>query len=130
MTQWRVRSYAISDNATEIEKWCAQATDEARAKFDSRLEFLTSRMPNEWIKSYAHQLTGDGDGLFEILFEANNVAHRMLCCFGPKRMEFTILLCAIEHNDRLKPPKAIKIALKRKREVLDDQLKAREFDEY
>ena len=114
---WAVKGYAGSSSESVIDEWMFQATARAKGKFDARLRYLVSRLPTEWDDKYAHQLSGKCDGLFEIKFEADGIAHRPLCFFGPSRFEFTIVLHAVEHNDKLKPTDACQTGLKRKSEI-------------
>ncbi len=114
---WTVKGYAVSSSGSVIDEWMSRATDRAKGKFDARLKYLTSRLPSEWDDRYAHQLSGKCDGLFEIKFEADGIAHRPLCFYGPGRLEIIVLLYAIEHNDKLKPADACQTGLKRKSEI-------------
>lgn len=109
-----------------IEHWSAHASTRAKAKFQQRLRFLRDRTSQHWHADYAHQLA-DADRIFEIKFEANNVAHRPLCMFGPERNQITVLLFAIEHNNKWRPPSAIATAITRK---IDVELGRAETEEY
>jgi hypothetical protein len=114
---WAVKGYSVSETKSVIDEWMSKASDKAKGKFDARLKYLISRLPTDWDDKYAHQLSAKCDGLFEIRFEVDGVAHRPLCFFGPNRLEFTIVLYAIEHNDKLKPSDACQTGQKRKNEI-------------
>ena len=114
---WTVKGYEVSSSMSVIDDWMSQATDRAKGKLDARLRYLVSRLPTDWDDKYAHQLSGKCDGLFEIRFEADGIAYRPLCFFGPHRFEFTVVIHAVEHNDKLKPADACQTGLKRKSEI-------------
>lgn len=110
---WQVHGFVPSPPKSVIDEWIETASDDALAKFDSRLLMLTQLQSANWKYEHAHHLSGVCNGLFEIRFQANNVAHRPLCCFGPNRMTFTVLFFATEHNGNLRPKGACTTALAR-----------------
>jgi hypothetical protein len=90
--------------------------------------FLRDRPASQWNSDYAHHLNG-ADGVFEIRFEANRIAYRPMCMFGPSEQQFTILNFAVEHNDKLRPPGALETAKRRKREVVDRKVEIIDYDQ-
>jgi hypothetical protein len=126
---WTVRGY-LAVGRSVIEEWLQGASDDAQAKLDSRLLMLCQLELAIWKHDHAHQLHGECDGLFELKFRADRIAHRPLCCFGPRRREFTILLFATEHNNRLRPPGACASALARCVEITANPERARVYDGY
>ena len=124
---WTVYGYRYR-GVSVIDDWLKMASDAAAAKLDSRLLILSQLA--QWKHEYAHKLKGECEGLFELLLEADGVAHRPLCCYAPGRMKFTILLFAVEHNNRLRPPEACATALGRCDEVRQDHTRAIEYDGY
>ena len=116
------------DETVTGDQWLSGASDDALAKFDSRLSILTQLPLPKWKYEHAHKLKGKCKGLFELLFEANGVAHRPLCCFAPNRMEFTVLLFAVEHNNHLRPPEACKSALAKCDEIRRDPTRASNYN--
>jgi hypothetical protein len=87
-----------------------------RAKFRSRLMILAQLPRQEWHETYVKQLNGEGEGLSEIRFEANNVMQRPLG-FVSARNEFTILFWAIEKGNKFVPRSACVTALDWKSKV-------------
>lgn len=101
----------------EVGQWYNAQNGKVQAAFDQRLRHLQQMQSYEWRKPYTKQLSGGCDGLVEIRFNADRVQHRPLGFYGPSRLEFTILLCAIERGGRFEPRDACNIALRRKDEV-------------
>ncbi len=127
---WVVKGYSVTATSSAVDDWIADVSPKVVAKFDARLRYLVSRPSSQWDVSYAHHLKGKCDGLFEIRFEVDNIAYRPLCCFGPTRGEFTIVLFAIEHNDKLRPPDACKTGLTRKSEIENGSNTPLIYDDY
>jgi hypothetical protein len=82
-----------------------------KAKFLSRLRILAQLEIREWNENFYKTLAGECDGLSEIRFEADHVQQRPLG-FRSGPYEFTLLLWAMERNDRFVPLSACEIALK------------------
>lgn len=118
MALWNFRSFVSATGEEAISDWYEAQSAKVQAKFDARLRVLRDMTPQEWKDPYTKPLSGDCAGLLEIRFLADKVQHRPLGFFGPSRMEFTIVLLAIEKNDRLIPPDACKTALWRRDQIL------------
>lgn len=132
---WIFNGYRLSGGESVIDDWINQASKRARAKFEQRVRFLRDRPAAQWHPDYVHHLH-DADGIFEIRFEADRTAHRPLCMFGPDHLEtsdpnhryITVLLIPIEHNNKFRPPGAIKTALNRKREIEKQQCEVTKYE--
>lgn len=97
--------------------WYSQQSDAIQAAFDTSLLHLAQIV--NWREPLAKKLE-NANGIIEIRFKAGGVQQRPLGFYGPNRMQFTILVCAIEKNNRFVPPDAIAIAENRKAEVEQD----------
>jgi hypothetical protein len=117
---WTFRTFVSGRGEEEVSGWYDAQSPKVQAAFDQRIRTLAQMRLQEWRDPYTKKLKGDGSGLIEIRFFADNVQHRPLGFFGPGRGEFTILICAIEQGDDFVPHDAIAIAQRRKREVLQD----------
>ena len=125
--RWQVLSYPASTDRSVIDDWCDRVSRQERSKFEQRIRFLRDRAPHEWIYDYAHALK-DARDIFEVKFEAKRIAHRPLCCFGPTKVQFTILMFAVEHNKNLRPPDAIQTAENLRASVMSGALELFEYD--
>lgn len=125
--RWSVKGYAVRGGLTVIDEWLERVPAEAAAKFDVRLAFLADRMMQDWPHNYAHPRKGS-DGIFEIKFDSGNIAYRPLCCLGPGKGVITVLIFAIEHNNKDKPPSAQKTATKRMNEIKSNPKMAINYD--
>lgn len=117
---WTFRTYVSRRGEEEVSTWYDLQSPKTQAAFDQRIRALAQMQLNEWSDPYTKRLKGDGAGLIEIRFFADRVQQRPIGFFGPGRGEFTILICAIEQGDEFIPRDAIDIAVRRKREVLQD----------
>lgn len=126
--RWTFRSYVAPNGDAEVYRWHQSQGPNVQGKFDRRLHDLQQMAPAEWRDPFTKQLEGDCDGLVEIRFKADRVQHRPLGFYGPGRLEFTILLFAIERGDRFEPTDACAIALRRKDEILANVQRSRIID--
>jgi hypothetical protein len=123
--RWTFRSYVFPDRSEEfpegddeVARWRRSQGPQVQGKFDRRLHDLQQMAPHEWREPFTKQLEGACDGLVEIRFKADRVQHRPLGFYGPGRLEFTMVFCAIEQGDRFVPSDACAIALRRKDEII------------
>lgn len=127
--QWVFRHYVSARRVDEIEAVYDGKSLEAQAAFDNAVRFLAQRPVHDWKYPHTEKLTGECDGLVEIRFKADEVQQRPLGYFGPDRGQFTILIWAIEKNDRFEPRRACSIAQKRRGEVdADPEFFSRIYD--
>ncbi len=108
-----------------IDEWMNEVPDSAQGKFDSRLAFMKDRL--HWQHHIAHQMK-DCDGIWEVKFDAGNIAYRPLFFMGPGKGELTFVFFAIEHNDRLRPSGALGTAITRMNDVIALPVKAIRYD--
>lgn len=123
---WRFRAYRVGAESDVVAEWYAseEQRPKVQAKFDQRMRALSGMGPAEWVRPYSDSLD---DGLREIRFEASRIAWRPIGFFsGP--MEFTFLIMASEHNDRLVPPEAMTTAKRRMEEVKLNRERARDVE--
>ena len=128
--RWTFRSYVFPNGEDEVAIWYGSQSTKVRATFDRRLHDLQQMAPHEWREPYTKQLEGNCDGLVEIRFKADRVQHRPLGFYGPDKLEFTIVLCAIEQGDRFDPLDACVIALRRKDEIARKLRVSRVIDDF
>jgi hypothetical protein len=130
---WEVFGFVPPGGISVIAEWQgsgqSRAPDEALAKFHSRLHTLTQLNRERWKHEHAHVLHGNGDGLFELLFESRRIAYRPLCTII-QRASFAVLLFATERNNRLRPPGAIETAQQRRRALLEHGASLELYDDY
>ena len=119
----------LSDGGRDvIRDWYDEQTSEVQAEFDVALSYLREQPPAQWVRPSFGTLTGECAGLGEIRFKANKVQHRPIGFFGPERMQFTLLLCAIEKGRKFIPKNTCDTAQKRKTIVLKNKERADECD--
>ena len=92
-------------------------SSQLQAKFRSRLKILAQLEFGEWREPLFKPLVGEGDGLSELRFKADNVQQRPLgFVSGPH--DVTMLLWAVERGNRFVPRSACVTALERKAAVI------------
>ena len=114
---WKFKVFISINNVCDFEKWFNTQIPEDRAKitiFINRL-LITER----WSSMHVRPLS-DYSKINELIIKGKKVQLRPLGCFGPKRKEFTLLLGAIEKNDRFIPKDAPKRADERQKLVISD----------
>lgn len=127
MAIWTLRCYHGNTGQDEIDVWLSGLQKAARAKFLARMAGLRDQPQHNWNGTRTKQLNGY-DGLLEVRFKANNVQHRPIGFFGPDKMEFTLLVGAIEKNNQFIPKSAPDTAIARKKKVLADKRRAHVCD--
>jgi hypothetical protein len=123
---WKYRCYVSADGKDRIRETYDRKSKKKKARFRARLHLLAQIEDAQWHAGYYKKLQGDGDGLWELRFEADNVQQRPLG-FKLGDHEFTILFWAEEINDRFVPPNACETALRRKADVLNDRSRSCEL---
>ncbi len=123
---WTFRCYVSLDGTDEVRKWYDGETKKVRAKFFSRLRALAQLPLSEWNEPLYKNLHGDGSGLGEIRFKAENVQQRPIG-FRSREAEFTLLFCATEKSNRFRPRNTCEIAQSRKAEVVENRGRCNEL---
>ncbi len=95
---------------SEIEKWLNSLPVSGRAAIERRVSYLevTLRWPMNYARKYKSHKK-----LYEIKVIHKNTQYRPLGFFGPGPREFTLLVGAEEHGDKLDPKNAPKLAVNR-----------------
>ena len=118
---WTFRCYCASAGKRDvIRDWYDSESPEAQAEFDNAIDFLRQRQRQEWKRPQFDLLRANCAGLGEIRIRANSVQHRIIGFFGPKHLEFTLLLAAKEKDRKFIPKGACLTAQRRKLEVESD----------
>ena len=74
------------------------------------------------------RLLGSGyPDLGKLRFKANRTEHRPIGFFGPRSLNFTFLIWAIEKDRKYRPPNVRETAITRMKVVLADPTRAHEF---
>jgi hypothetical protein len=123
---WTFRSYVSPDGTDVILEWFDEATKEARGKFRSKLRILGQLEKAEWRRPIFDTLSGDGAGLSEIRFTANNVPWRPLG-FDLGAHVYALVICATKDEHAWDPRNACQIGLQRKAEILTDIARCHEL---
>lgn len=100
---WSFKDALSASGKNPIRKWLNEQPPKARQKGEAILRHLaqTSSWGPPWVKPIAGV-----PGLFEIRWGSGGVPYRLLGGYGPGRAEFTLVLGAVEHNRRHRPPNA------------------------
>lgn len=125
---WTFRSFVSGGDRCVIQDWYDEQEPEVKAEFDTALERLRVLPPARWDWPFVGILRKECSGLIEIRFKVNKVQHRPLGCYGPLRLEFTILFFATERDRKFDPPNACATALGRKTLVLRHREYSREWN--
>lgn len=99
----------------QVDAWLDDVGIEVRDRLDDKLNIIRN-IPYLW-EPHVKVRQGLPERLLEIRFKAGKVQRRPLACYGPGRMQVTILAGAYEKNGRLYPPDIEKTALGRKAEI-------------
>lgn len=127
-TLWAFMEYVDDADRGVVSEWISDQSIKVEVKFHQRLQALSQMRVDEWRDPWAKTLHGDGKGLVEIRFKAENVQFRPIGFFGPNRNQFTILLCAKEIGGKFVPRQACNLAQGRKNEVLEKAYLSRSYD--
>ena len=116
--------YALFDYVTDkgindFKIWTEKLQKTQRAKLNARLDMLEKNGPD----LFPHILTGTDTAGIQKLRVPGKVQLRPMLCKGPinVKTEFTLLIGAIEKQDKLQPKKADQIADDRKKDVIKDK---------
>ena len=116
--------YALFDYVTDkgindFKIWTEKLQKTQRAKLNIRLDMLE----NKGSDLFPQILTGTNTAGIQKLRVPGKIQLRPMVCKGPINIEkeFTLLIGAIEKQDKLQPKKADQIADKRKKDVIKDE---------
>ena len=116
--------YALFDYLTDkgindFKIWTEKLQKTQRAKLNLRLDMLENKGPD----LFPNILTGTDTAGIQKLRVPGKVQLRPMLCKGPinTEKEFTLLIGAMEKQDKLQPKKADQIANKRKKDVIKDK---------
>lgn len=118
MSVWIFRDYVNRRGDNEIHAWLHRLPLKVRARINTRIDYLAG--VRYFDPRDVKLLHGECEGLLELRIEYGNVEYRPIGCFGPTRGIITLLLGAVERNDRFDPPDACVVAKRRKADVESD----------
>jgi hypothetical protein len=96
---WTLKAFTEDGVMTVVQEWHASQPYAVQAAFERRLEMLVKQPPAVWKRPYIGKLRKECKGLYEIVFEVQNIQHRPIGYFSGE-LEFTILAFATEKSDR------------------------------
>jgi hypothetical protein len=112
---WDYRCYVDHSGVNVIRAWFDKQPKKVQGAFISRLTTLRQLEPGLWMPKPFRWLRHECSGLGEIRFEVGNVQQRPL---GFRTdLTFTMVICAIEKENKFIPASACKIGLTRKSEI-------------
>jgi len=116
--------YALFDYLTDkgindFKIWTEKLQKTQRGKLNLRLDMLEQKGPD----LFPQILTGTDTAGIQKLRVPGKIQLRPMLCKGPinVKTEFTLLIGAIEKQDKLQPKKADQIADRRKKDVITDE---------
>lgn len=110
MSLWTFRVFITERREDVIGTWLEGLPKKVEAKIDRRIAYL--RAIEHWKRPEFDKLTGY-DNLHEIRVVFSGVQYRVIGCYGPGKREFTMLIGAVEKDNKLEPREALKIAVNR-----------------
>jgi len=111
--------YVTNKGINDFKIWTEKLQKIQRAKLNIRLDMLE----NKGFDLFPQILTGTDTAGIQKLRVPGKVQLRPMVCKGPINIEneFTLLIGAIEKQDKLQPKKADQIADKRRKDVITDE---------
>ena len=131
MAYWTFFNFVNESGENLIQDWISGLAPSAKLKIKTRLDaYLRNFQAMKALPGLplTKMLDGEGDGLFEIRFKVKSVQYRPLCFYGPERSEITILMGAMEKNNKFVPLAACSIAQGRRALVMSKRRYVREHD--
>lgn len=95
--------YIDINDVNVIKVWLDGLKPKAKAKLNAKLNALEQMNRTEWRMPMTEVLKGDKDGLIAVRTEYNRIQYRLLGYDGPRRGEFTLLICGTEKNNKYEP---------------------------
>lgn len=120
---WEFLDYINGDGKNVIRDWIdglSMHGKQVKAKLNVRLAYLSAVDLSKWNPPQARALHGECEGLYEIRFQIRGIPYRPLCFVGPREGEATLLMGAIEREDRFEPRTACGQALDCRDVIMDD----------
>lgn len=108
-----------------IRQWLNEQPLKARMKIDAVLRHL--RVCDRLKPPFVKKIKGH-EKVFEIVVDSFNVQYRPLGGYGPKDGQFTLVMGAIEQNDRIQPPSAFETAEERLEMVANGTIRVIDHD--
>ena len=115
MAYWEFFDYVDERGVNQVDAWLDDAGVEVRDRLDDRLSIIQHHQQLGEPQVKTRQ--GLPETLLEMRFKVGKVQQRPLACYGPGRMQVTILAGAYEKNGRLHPPGIERTALARKAQI-------------
>src|SRR3989304_1874429 len=98
MSVWTFFDFLEADGGNAIRAWLQDLPQEAQAKIDARLLQMAGMesWPEKWISTYKGY-----EKIIELRVSCNKVQYRPLGFYGRLRHQFTLLIGAIEKDNRI-----------------------------
>lgn len=121
MNQWLFFDYIDERGTNPIETWVADKRA-VPVKARVRIQRLLMQLAGTplWTRPLASNLD-DYDGIVEIRIRWTNIQYRLLGFRGPGERQFTLLVPALEKDDKFVPPTAPSVARTRMTVVTADR---------
>lgn len=95
---WSFKDFVSERGENVIRGWLDSLPAAVRIKIDTRIRYLQAVQQLKY--PYVEKWTGEDD-LYEVRVVFGGVQYRIIGCYGPGRREFTLLIGAVEKNDKL-----------------------------
>ena len=123
MGLWIFRCFLSVSGRDLIGEWVHALPQKAQLKLQIILQHLRDSPVDDWVRPFFAPLE---QGIFEVRFKSRNVLFRLLGFFGPRSGDFTFLVGAREHGDRLEPRNSLETAQQRRQIVLAEDRRSHE----
>jgi hypothetical protein len=127
---WTFLNYVDDNGVNQIKTWIDELPADS-TKVGQRLLTILLHLraeQNLMGTEYIKPLHGDCEGLLEIRFGVRRLEYRPLACYGPRNGEVTILVGALEKENRFVPRNACAIALERCEKAYADRKHVTDHD--
>lgn len=114
---WVFKCYTNESGVDLIDEWLARQSSKVRAKYLERVSGLLDQPQHLWNGTRSKQLHGY-EKLIELRFKASDKQYRPIGWFGPEKMQFTVLIGAVEKGGSFVPKDAPEQAVNRRANVL------------
>jgi putative component of toxin-antitoxin plasmid stabilization module len=112
---WTFRDYLAADGTNEILAWLNGLNDKrAKIKINAKIRHLEA--VRTFREDDAKKLEGH-EGLWELRVSLAGIKYRPLFCHGPNSGDLTLLIGAVEKNNRFDPREAPTRAQNRRAEI-------------
>ncbi len=119
MDEWTFRVFVDTKGKSDPLEWRNGLEPKVRARMDQIIGHM--EITKDWTQTpYFRPLRGYS-GICEIRFTVRRQQFRPLGCYGPGKNEFTLLIGAMEVNNKFSPLSAPSIALERRKLILKDR---------